>query len=86
MTLVPEVEVQDPRSYFGLPGGYLAPGSGFFAPRNYTEAPGSYLAPRAQPSFPGLIELDPGNLKSIYRSCVSQETNLLLGSSLYVPE
>jgi hypothetical protein len=45
MTLVPEVEVQDPRSYFGLPGGYLAPGSGFFASRNRTEAPGSYLAP-----------------------------------------
>ena len=44
MTLVPEVEVQDPRSYFGLPGGYLAPGSGFFASRTRTEAPGSYLA------------------------------------------
>ncbi|KGO58568.1 Glycoside hydrolase, superfamily [Penicillium expansum] len=42
--LFPEVEVQDPRSYFGLPGGYLAPGSGFFAPKNRTEAPGSYLA------------------------------------------
>ncbi|CRL25441.1 unnamed protein product [Penicillium camemberti] len=71
MTLVPEVEVQDPRSYFGLPGGHLAPGSGFFAPRNRIEATGSKMAPRAKPSFPGLIELGPGNLKSVYRSCVS---------------
>ncbi|CRL31162.1 unnamed protein product [Penicillium camemberti] len=36
-----EVGAQDPRSSNGLPGGYVAPRSCFFAPRNRTKAPES---------------------------------------------
>lgn len=41
------MEIQDPRSYIGFPGGYVAPRSCFFAPRNRTEAPGGKIASRA---------------------------------------
>jgi hypothetical protein len=48
----PEVKVLDPRSYVGIPGGYVAPRSCFLAPRNSTKAPGSKRAPRAKMCIP----------------------------------
>jgi hypothetical protein len=47
LTLVPRVDVQDPRSYVGLPGAYVAPRSRLYAPRNRTKVSGSKMTPRA---------------------------------------
>lgn len=53
LTLVVRVEVQDPRSYAGLPGGNLAPRSCLYVPRNRTKASGSKGSPRAKKCVPG---------------------------------
>ena len=48
----PEAEIQDPRSYIGCLGAYVAPGSCFFAPRNRNKAPGSNITPMAKTCIP----------------------------------
>jgi hypothetical protein len=48
-----EVKALDPICYDGLPGGYMAPKSCFFAPGNSTTAPRGKIASRAKASVPG---------------------------------
>ncbi|OQE62858.1 hypothetical protein PENNAL_c0258G02342, partial [Penicillium nalgiovense] len=52
LTLVPRVDVQDPRSYAGLPGTYVAPRSCLCAPSNRTKVSGSKKTPRVKTCAP----------------------------------
>jgi hypothetical protein len=67
MTLIPEVEAQSPRTSTGLPGGYMAPGSGAYPPRNVSEASRSQRNPRVKTCIPRADSAGNRNVTSFVR-------------------
>ena len=92
------MEAQDPRSYVGLPGGYVAPRSCFFAPRNGTKVSRSKRAPRAKTCIPragravnrnvtDFVRVGMESLQATYDSlglCDSWAAHMFLGSAFEV--